>query len=47
MHPLHEKMSPVDRGEIAEVEVNELDLREDLLSLCLPCCGPTLSEMTQ
>ena len=28
-----------ERVEISEVEVNELDLREDLISFRLPCCG--------
>ena len=27
-----------------EVEAVELDVREDMLSLCLPCCGPTFME---
>ena len=27
-----------------EVEVTDLDLREDLFNLCLPCCGPSIPE---
>ena len=30
---------PGDRPEIFEVEVIELDLREDLFAFRLPCCG--------